>query len=96
MLKHGGCPKYFKSGRKQVHNHSNCSDEKCCFEIYIASLESVFTEKYDYDAWVNWFIRQSIKHPIAFGAMFMLKKIGKEKVKVYVDKINQFSNIYTC
>ena len=74
---------------EDIHNSAQCSDKKCSFNVFIDSLKGVFDLQADYYFIVNLLIRQSIKHFCAFGGMFQLQKLEKEKVKNFIVRIEE-------
>ena len=74
---------------EDIHNSAQCHDKKCSFKVFIDSLKGVFDLQADYYFIVNLLIRQSIKHFCAFGGMFRLQKLEKEKVKNFIVRIEE-------
>lgn len=74
---------------EDIHNSAQCPDKKCSFKVFIDSLKGVFDLQADYYFIVNLLIRQSIKHFCAFGGMFRLQKLEKEKVKNFIVRIEE-------
>ena len=70
---------------EDIHKTAKCSEENCSFAIYINSLTDVLDPEKNYFFQVNLPIKKSAEHYNAFGAMFQVHKLGKEKVKVHFE-----------
>lgn len=69
----------------KVHQSIKCSDENCDFSLYIGSLKDAIDPDICCCHWRLCFVGQSMEYSSVFQIMFNVQKLGKEKVKNFID-----------